>query len=156
LLTPGEIMQLPATDALVLVSGLPPIRAKKARYFEDRRLRARILPPPGASTRQVAPGRSAPGDDWTALAPPAAPAATTRGPVGTAEDPDGGVRRAPDLPALEAIAPEAAPPARGEFEDLDAELAESDDDALRARQLRGRFRSVARQAALDPDDGLAL
>ena len=34
LLTPGEVMQLPPADELVLVSGVPPIRAKKARYFE--------------------------------------------------------------------------------------------------------------------------
>ena len=46
LLTPGEVMQLPSSDALVLVSGMPPIRAKKLRYFEDRRLKARVLPPP--------------------------------------------------------------------------------------------------------------
>jgi type IV secretion system protein VirD4 len=38
LLTPGEVMQLPAEDELVLVSGCPPIRAKKARYYEDREL----------------------------------------------------------------------------------------------------------------------
>src|SRR5439155_19391292 len=38
LLTAGEVMQLPPTDELVLVSGVPPIRAKKARYFEDARL----------------------------------------------------------------------------------------------------------------------
>ena len=46
LLTPGEVMQLPPADELVLVSGMPPIRAKKARYYEDRRLSERILPPP--------------------------------------------------------------------------------------------------------------
>ena len=46
LLTPGEVMQLPPGDELVLVSGLSPIRAKKARYYEDRRFAARVLPPP--------------------------------------------------------------------------------------------------------------
>ena len=46
LLTPGEVMQLPPDDELVLVSGCPPIRAKKARYYEDRQLQARVLPPP--------------------------------------------------------------------------------------------------------------
>src|SRR5271156_3473799 len=46
LLTPGEVMQLPSDDELVLVSGCHPIRAKKARYFEDNELRRRILPPP--------------------------------------------------------------------------------------------------------------
>jgi type IV secretion system protein VirD4 len=32
LLTPGEVMQLPPDDELVMMSGCPPIRAKKARY----------------------------------------------------------------------------------------------------------------------------
>ena len=46
LLTPGEVMQLPPDEELVLVSGCAPIRAKKARYFEDPEMQARILPPP--------------------------------------------------------------------------------------------------------------
>ena len=46
LMTPGEVMQLPASDELVLLSGMPPIRAKKLRYFEDRRFVARLLAPP--------------------------------------------------------------------------------------------------------------
>ena len=46
LLTPGEIMQLPAEDALVLVSGLPPIRARKLRYYRDRNFLTRLLPAP--------------------------------------------------------------------------------------------------------------
>src|SRR5207302_2549193 len=45
LLTPGEVMQLPPEDELVLVSGVPPIRAKKAKYFQDPRLAERVLPP---------------------------------------------------------------------------------------------------------------
>src|ERR1700682_3393398 len=50
-LTPGEVMQLPPGDELVLVSGIPPIRAWKARYYEDRPLASRILPPPVLPTR---------------------------------------------------------------------------------------------------------
>jgi type IV secretion system protein VirD4 len=46
LLTPGEVMQLPNDEALVLVSGLPPIKAKKLRYYEDDNFKNRILPPP--------------------------------------------------------------------------------------------------------------
>jgi type IV secretion system protein VirD4 len=46
LLTPGEVMQLPATDELVLISGLPPIRASKLRYFEDQQFNSRLLPAP--------------------------------------------------------------------------------------------------------------
>jgi type IV secretion system protein VirD4 len=46
LLTPGEVMQLPPADELVMVSGLAPIRAKKLRYYEDRNFTSRVLPPP--------------------------------------------------------------------------------------------------------------
>ncbi|MEM6625119.1 MAG: conjugal transfer protein TraG [Pseudomonadota bacterium] len=46
LLTPGEVMQLPAEDELVLVSGAPPIRAKKLRYFEDQNFTSRVSGPP--------------------------------------------------------------------------------------------------------------
>jgi type IV secretion system protein VirD4 len=49
LVTAGEIMQLPPADELVLVSGVPPIRAKKARYYEDERLVAQVLQPPSQS-----------------------------------------------------------------------------------------------------------
>ncbi len=44
LLTPGEIMQLPPDDELVMISGLPPIRAKKLKYYEDRNFTERTLP----------------------------------------------------------------------------------------------------------------
>ncbi|MGE0774121.1 MAG: conjugal transfer protein TraG, partial [Sphingomonadaceae bacterium] len=36
LMTPGEIMQLPPDDEIVMIAGVPPVRAKKARYFTDR------------------------------------------------------------------------------------------------------------------------
>jgi type IV secretion system protein VirD4 len=42
LLTPGEVMQLPADDELVMVSGAPPIRAKKLRYYTDRNFTERV------------------------------------------------------------------------------------------------------------------
>jgi len=46
LLTPGEVMQLDPADELVLVSGHPPVRAKKLRYYEDPVFTARVLPAP--------------------------------------------------------------------------------------------------------------
>ncbi len=46
LLTPGEVMQLPADEELVMIAGQSPIRAKKLRYFEDRNFTDRLLPPP--------------------------------------------------------------------------------------------------------------
>src|SRR6202163_2274559 len=68
LLTPGEIMQLPPDDQLVLVSGCPPIRAKKARYYEDRRLTERVMAPPAPVSRTAT--EVAPLDDWSELPPP--------------------------------------------------------------------------------------
>jgi type IV secretion system protein VirD4 len=59
LLTPGEIMQLPPADEIVMVAGTPPIRAKKARYFEDPRFQERVLPPPALVSENVEP------DDWS-------------------------------------------------------------------------------------------
>lgn len=64
LLTPGEVMQLAPGDELVLVSGTPPIRAAKLRYYEDPAFSARILPPPQlapSGPRDLPPRR---GNDW--------------------------------------------------------------------------------------------
>ncbi len=46
LLTPGEVMQLPPNDELVLVSSLAPIRAKKLRYYEDKNFTTRVFAAP--------------------------------------------------------------------------------------------------------------
>lgn len=46
LLTPGEVMQLRPEDEIVMLSGAPPIRAKKLRYFEDRNFARRVGTPP--------------------------------------------------------------------------------------------------------------
>jgi type IV secretion system protein VirD4 len=150
LLTPGEVMQLPHDDELVLVSGCHPIRAKKARYFEDPQLQARILPPPKRSraieaVRCPGPARPTRSDDWTEsiVVPP--PAQT--------EDPDNsGIRREPELPAHEEIVPESRPPVQ-EFE-----LAEDepDDDAQRLRVMQRQVRTIARQVSLDPADDMGL
>ncbi|MBV9565756.1 MAG: conjugal transfer protein TraG, partial [Bradyrhizobium sp.] len=43
LLTPGEVMQLPAHEEIVMLAGAAPIRAMKARYYADARLMDRIL-----------------------------------------------------------------------------------------------------------------
>jgi type IV secretion system protein VirD4 len=64
LLTAGEVLQLPPNDALVLVSGVPPIRASKLKYYADRNFLARRLPAPeldGARSTHLPPHK---GDDW--------------------------------------------------------------------------------------------
>jgi type IV secretion system protein VirD4 len=150
LLTPGEVMQLPPTDEIVLVSGCPPIRARKARYYDDRQLRARVQAPPDA--RAVAP-LTVSGDDWSGLPPPSRPQPIPSGNPEENDDQDGGVRREPALQEHEQIAPEPGPPAERELPLLDEE---QEDDAAPARVLRGRSERLARQVALDPDDGMAL
>ncbi len=55
LLTPGEILQLPGDDALVMIGGLPPYRAKKLMYYQDERFRERAwLPAPDDPDEQYA------------------------------------------------------------------------------------------------------
>jgi type IV secretion system protein VirD4 len=139
LLTAGEVMQLPPSDELVLVSACHPIRAKKVRYYEDARLKARVLPPPSLAvvSEGTSGGRPNRGADDSFFE----------------EDSDNsGIRREPTLPDHEAITAEEPKPST-EFTFSDDE---PDDDAARAGALRQRFGTVARQAALDPDDGIAL
>jgi type IV secretion system protein VirD4 len=151
LLTPGEIMQLPPTDEIVMVAGVPPIRAAKARYYADTRFQERVLPPPDLRKPSVKMVTSAP-DDWTSRV---VAAATGHGPTSNTSDDDpanAGIRREPELPEHEEIIPPPPPPSQ-EFDFLDDE---PDVDAAKARAMRQRMRMVARQASLDPNDGIEL
>ncbi len=147
LLTPGEVMQLPPDDELVLVSGCHPIRASKARYFEDRELQARVLPPPAATKLDATDATGAPrhkdDDPWAeAIVLPAE----------SAEDPDNaGIRREPELPEQEEVVLEPPKPSR-EFELADDEP----DTSQNVQAVRRRARRLARQVALDPGDGIDL
>ena len=142
-------MQLPPEDELVLVSGCPPIRAKKARYYEDPALKVRILPPPmlappipSTATELLRSPRA--GHDWEDAA--------IAGPT-TAEDPaNSGIRREPEFPEHEEIAPEPQKPMR-QFDPPDDE---SDGDAERLRLFERGAPSVARQASLDPAHDMGL
>ena len=64
LLTPGEVMQLPASEELVLVSGLAPIRASKLRYYEDPNFTARLSSPPRLAGGGYADAPAARAHDW--------------------------------------------------------------------------------------------
>jgi type IV secretion system protein VirD4 len=147
LLTPGEIMQLPPADEIVMVAGTPPIRAAKVRYYEDKRFQERILPPPEPSAANTtAPQTSS--DDWSGHVV-AVSAKIHATPAGETEgDPaNAGIRREPELPVHEDI---VAPSYRSEQE-LGLVDDEPDVDAVKARAVRERMRMVARQASLDPD-----
>jgi type IV secretion system protein VirD4 len=158
LLTPGEIMQLPNDDEIVMVSGHPPVRAKKLRYYEDRNFSTRVVPPPVLSEGTYADRPPARPDDWTGLVTPREPAGL---PAQSAEDrsfddaggglsqepewtaaKEGGahsLERAMDLEAHAAI--QVLEPSCGEREDAGTDKA---------------FQRAARLASLDPDDGIPL
>ena len=149
LLTPGEVMQLPPDDELVLISGCPPIRAKKARYFEDPEMHARILPPPALTNSKSPSADERPpvpqGGDW-------AGAVVAPG-VSDSEDPaNAGIRREPELPEHEEIVPEPAKPVQ-EFEPTDEE---PDDEVQRQRIMQRTFGTVVRQVSLDPADDMKM
>jgi type IV secretion system protein VirD4 len=150
LLTPGEVMQLPATDEIVMVAGTPPIRAKKARYFEDRRFQERILPPPALT--QPKQGRL---DDWSALPMPPRPNIAEPNPPqdGADEDPTQSERRR--QPELSHVKPDnRKEPLENEFEIGLAE--DEEDDPTRNRRMTNLMQGVARQVSLDPADGMEL
>ena len=149
LLTPGEVMQLPPQDELVLVSGCPPVRARKARYYEDRQLEARVLPPPKLSLTATVNGRTEPSysqkKGWRDTIAPL--------PESTSDDfANAGIRREPELPAHEEIVPEPRDP----VQEFDPIIDEPDDDAQRLRAMQRQARATARQASLDPDDDMGL
>ena len=151
LLTPGEIMQLPPTDEIVMAAGTPPIRAKKARYYEDARFKERLLPPPALTTSQQ--GQP---DDWTTHQLPARPqiAEATLLAQPADEDPTESERR--QQPELNRVNPvEKKVPIDNPFE-IDTDRDESDDDAVRTSRMNRLMQGVARQVSLDPGDGMEL
>ncbi|RWL17960.1 MAG: conjugal transfer protein TraG [Mesorhizobium sp.] len=152
LLTPGEVMQLPPNDEIVMVAGTPPIRAKKARYYEDERLKERVLPAPDPTKI----GRSARKDNWSALAPQeTSPTHLAEAEKAEQDAANAGLRREPELPDHVAIARETSGPRpQEEFAIIDDD--EPEDAARQGRILRQQMRGVARQVALDPNDGIEM
>jgi type IV secretion system protein VirD4 len=147
LLTPGEVMQLPPHEELVLVSGAPPVRARKVRYFDDPELKHRIgeATPPACGPP--------PADDWSGLAPVPAPAPERSAP--SADEGQGGLRLEPDTLFEDAAAEPQAPAPEFPFL-FDDDEAPRDRSEAAAETLQRQFRKAARQASLDPDDGLEL
>lgn len=150
LLTPGEVMQLPPTDEIVMVAGVPPIRAKKARYYEDARFQERVLPPPELFRPE---GRHP--DDWSHL--PVLAGGVVDTPQGSPrqddEDTTGSEQRQqPELNRAPPVEKTAAIENEFEIEQVD----DGDDDAVSNRRLARLVEGVARQVSLDPDDGMEL
>ena len=150
LLTPGEVMQLPATDEIVMIAGLPPIRARKLRYYEEKAFAARLLPAPALSAAKYVDRPPLRPDEWSAAAPiPAtASSSTERG----AHDPvNGGIRQEPELPVHEEVVLPPAP--ADEFAFVEDE---ANEEPQRQRVLARLQTHLTRAAAMDRDDGLGL
>nr|WP_093213029.1 MULTISPECIES: conjugal transfer protein TraG [unclassified Variovorax] len=151
LLTPGEVMQLPPEEAVVMVSGHAPIKARKIRYYLDRNFTGRVKPAPlltAAGHYADAPALRA--DDWSGLAPLAAPILdmALAGPTGSVDE--GGRQQQPELDeVIYSPQPESGADDLGLLDDDDSPLP-------LPTQLDPRLQRAARLAALDPDDGIAL
>ena len=158
LLTPGEVMQLPPDEAVVMVSSVAPIKAKKLRYFADVNFKRRVLPPPALAASRYADAPPRQPDNWSGLAIPSVP--TTHAAVSLADGEastadDGGPRRQPELSEVAEYHPDQEPASN------DLALLDDDDLPLPAfasspRQLDPSMQRTARLASLDPDDGIQL
>ncbi|WP_198970496.1 conjugal transfer protein TraG [Xylophilus sp. ASV27] len=151
LLTPGEVMQLPPDDAVVMVSGHPPIRAKKLRYYQDRNFTHRVLPGPVLTAGAYADKPAMRANDWSGLVVPVPASPSAEDAMGGFAE-EGGHQRKPELGIAEEPVREA------EAGDLIVLHDERDDDGapLLPRELERQLVRTARLAAMDPDDGIAL
>ena len=145
LLTPGEVMQLPPQDELVLVSSLPPIRAKKLKYYEDRNFTRRVLPVPdlGGSGRYPDCPPARPNDWGKQVRSPHLDLADEKNPNGETDEGGRSQERVPgEAESIVRPSDELQPEA-------DAEDAFAGDDALtRLRQAA----SVGRAHAMNEGD----
>jgi len=153
LLTQGEIMQLPDTDEIVMLAGVHPIRARKARYYRDPQLSKRVECPPTVEKPEFAADES----EWHGRHV-TAPSQLEKSPTASEEfqvddrQSDGGIRQSPELPEYEDVAPPPVEiPNEFEFDDRT-----DDDQANRNRRMAERMQANARRAALDPGDGIEL
>ena len=152
LLTPGEVMQLPPDESVVMVSGHAPIRARKIRYYTDTNFQSRVLPAPVLAEGRYADAPPQRPDDWSGRAIPVTSATAGASQAsGTADE--GGHQQQPELAEV-AYAPHTEQPS--------ADLALLDDDDFHnfplplPRQLDPGMQRTARLASLDPDDGIDL
>ncbi len=152
LLTPGEVMQLPPDEALVLLSGTPPIRARKLRYFEDDNFTARCLPAPDLS--EDGPYTDAPephADDWIGGRRPVSRKLHRQifsSPATSASDDEGGIKHQPTLFDGLGTKPETMPAADLALLDDDFDASSVQADARNQSQSQ----SIRRAHALNNGD----
>ncbi len=150
LLTPGEVMQLPFEDEVVMVSGSPPIRATKLKYYEDANFTSRVLPPPELKGKRYRDKPAARRNDWSELVTSAATSLAEQSLSAAGADSEESLNRHPqiELPDVEIAVPR---------EELDW-LADEEGDDVRIEDVTGAGDGsrLARLASLDPADGIDL
>jgi type IV secretion system protein VirD4 len=148
LLTSGEVMQLPPNEAIVMVSGVHPVRALKVRYYEDPQFRSRVLRPAGNAPVNLVAHQ----DDWSVRPPIAPSVGLSTALKRKARDPNGGHSREPELPENEKLVINSP---RSEIE-FDTDPDDADADAVQASALNRSMQGLARAVSLDPDDKMGL
>jgi type IV secretion system protein VirD4 len=148
LLTPGEVMQLSPQEAIVMVSGVHPVRARKVRYYDDPQFQHRILKP----SRTVPVSLVEQPDDWSDRTPISPSINLLSAPKRKIGDPNGGIRREPELPQQQDVVIKA-PLVENEF---DAMPDKGDTDALQSTALSRSMQGLARSVSLDPEDKMGL
>lgn len=145
LLTPGEVMQLPPSEAIAMVSGAPPIRAQKLQYFRDKNFTARRLAPPDirADNDSYTDAPKARDDDWSGIV--ARTDARLSRPwfdmvKSEGENDDGGhaMQHEFALPSASKSDPQSRDPS----------TSENDDDVAQARKLQDIARTATQRAAV--------
>jgi type IV secretion system protein VirD4 len=150
LLTPGEVMQLPATDEIVMVSGQPPVRARKLRYFDDENFASRVLAAPALVEGAYTDRPNARPDDWTGLPKPKAITRPTVVRTSSGGSDDGeSLHRHPEIG-------EPAQDAERRSREMDILDEPQDHSEDMQPEHQRQFRRIARLASLDPSDGIGL
>jgi len=150
LLTPGEVMQLPSDEAVVMVGGSPPVKAKKLRYYADANFKQRVLPPPVLADGKYSDAPPARPNDWSGLAIPDVPVASAVTGDGFGNADDGGPRRQPELSETVTYNAELEHPAN------DLLLLDDELPLPFPNQLDPAMQRTARLASLNPNDGIEL
>lgn len=150
LLTPGEVMQLPNNEALVLLAGTKPIRANKLRYFEDCNFTTRILTAPVLAENDVYADLPEPHiDDWRTQSNRASHKLqhqTGLDQLAAGAD-DGGLKQQPNLFDEFGAEPKTTPVADLALLDDDFEDSGGQTDALTRSQIQARQQSQTLQRA---------
>ena len=153
LLTPGEVMQLPPDEAVVMVGSHPPIRAKKLRYYADANFKPCVLQAPALACGRYTDAPPARPDDWSGLPSVAAPinsAVVVAANEALTTD-DGDLQRQTEVAPTAVYSFEQQTPVN----DL-ALLDDDDQSVLPSGRGYLAIQRASRKAALDPADGIAL